>query len=64
MSLTPTLILAALFAAATGLCGWLGARPPRPMAGPRLVPWRFLMLLGFVGLLLALAHLIALLRGG
>ena len=63
MGLTPTLVLAALLAAATALCGWLGARPPRPLAGPRLVPWRFLMLLGFVGVLLFLAHVVALLHG-
>jgi hypothetical protein len=25
--------------------GWRGARPPDPLRGPRLVPWRFIMLL-------------------
>jgi hypothetical protein len=27
------------------LAGWRGARPPDPLRGPRLVPWRLIMLL-------------------
>lgn len=27
------------------LCGWMGARPISPVKGPRLIPWRFLMIL-------------------
>ena len=27
------------------LCGWMGARPINPVKGPKLVPWRFLMVL-------------------
>jgi hypothetical protein len=26
------------------LAGWRGARPPDPTRGPRLVPWRLIML--------------------
>ena len=25
--------------------GWMGARPVDPVKGPRLIPWRFLMVL-------------------
>ncbi|MBI1199169.1 MAG: hypothetical protein GC203_15015 [Phenylobacterium sp.] len=40
-----------LFAVGGGLAalalvaGWRGARPPNLQRGPRLVPWRFIMLL-------------------
>jgi hypothetical protein len=45
MSPRDQLILAAISAALAALCGWRGARLPDPMRGPRLVPWRFLMVL-------------------
>lgn len=45
MSPRDQLILAVVFAALAALCGWRGARLPDPMRGPRLVPWRFLMVL-------------------
>jgi hypothetical protein len=63
MGLIPTAALAGLALALTILFGWLGARPARPHAEPRLVPWRFLMLLAFMGMVLTLVHLVALLRG-
>lgn len=62
MALLPTGILAAGALALTILFGWLGARPVNPARGPRLVPWRFLMLLAFLGLVLCLVHIVALLR--
>ena len=39
------------------LFGWLGARPPDLRKGPRLAPYRLLMLLCAVGVLMMLAHL-------
>ena len=44
MDTLPTLILALACAVFAALCGWRGARPPDLKAGPRLVPWRLLML--------------------
>jgi len=38
--------------------GWRGARPPNPHRGPRLIPWRFIMLLAAAGLLAMLVHLV------
>jgi hypothetical protein len=64
MGPAPTAILAGAALALTLLFGWLGARPPDPLRGPRLVPWRFLMLLAFLGLVTALVHLASLARGG
>ena len=34
--------------------GWRGARPPNPLRGPRMIPWRFIMLLAASGALLFL----------
>ena len=38
------------------LFGWLGARAPDLRRGPRMVPYRFLMLLAAVWVLLMLVH--------
>lgn len=53
-----TLIIAAALAATAGLCGWLGARPLdlSRRGEPRLVPWRGLMLLLVVAVIVALVH--------
>lgn len=54
----------ALFAATAGLAvfaGWRGARPPDFRRGPRLVPWRFVMLMSVALAVLFLVHLVNLL---
>jgi hypothetical protein len=51
---------AGLFALAV-TAGWLGARPPNLRRGPRMVPWRFVMLLATAALLGALTWLVSLL---
>jgi uncharacterized membrane protein YsdA (DUF1294 family) len=62
MDLTVTLVLAVGFLTLTILFGWIGARPARPLARPRLIPWRFFMLLAFVAMIAVLVHAVALLR--
>jgi hypothetical protein len=62
MDLPPTLGLAGAALALTVLFGALGARPARPLAAPRLVPWRFMMLLAFLGVVAMLVHAVALIR--
>ncbi|PTS89758.1 MULTISPECIES: hypothetical protein [unclassified Caulobacter] len=42
-------------------CGWRGARPPNVLKGPRMVPWRPLMMACVVGMMLLLVHLLNLL---
>ncbi|HTK33710.1 MAG TPA: hypothetical protein VL358_00305 [Caulobacteraceae bacterium] len=54
VTLAVTLALA-VFAA---LCGWAGSRPPDPRRGPRLAPYRFLMMMGVMGLLLMAVHML------
>lgn len=57
MSLTTTLVLLGVALAVMVFCGWRGARPPDPFKGPRLMPWRFLMVgAAAIGMLL-LIHL-------
>jgi hypothetical protein len=60
VSLSLTLILLIACLAVTVFTGWRGQRPPDLTKGPRMAPWRFLMLLfGAISFLLAV-HLAAL----
>ena len=54
------LITVALIALAIGLAalfGWLGARPAVPLKGPRMVPYRLLMILCAAAVLVLATHL-------
>ena len=62
MTIPVTAALAAAFMALTVFCGWRGARASRPLAAPRLIPWRFLMLLAFTGVIALLVHIVSLVR--
>ena len=58
MDFQTTAIVAAAGALLTAACGWLGARPPNLNRGPRLVPYRLLMMLGVTFVILMLVHLV------
>lgn len=58
-----TLSLMAALAAAAAFCGWRGARPPDFVKGPRLVPWRALMVAFTTVAVLLLVHVGTLLKG-
>ena len=60
MPLIPTLIALAVAVTLTLFCGWRGARPPDPRRGPRLVPWRFLMIVCAAVALALIVHLVRL----
>ena len=62
MTIPVTAALAAAFMALTVFCGWRGARASRPLAAPRLIPWRFLMLIAFTGVVAMLVHVVSLVR--
>jgi hypothetical protein len=64
MDLTLTLEVAAGFLAVAVFAGWRGARPPNPHRGPRLAPWRFIMLLSAAVLIFLLGHAVHLLSAG
>ena len=57
MDLPLTLSAAVAFLALALVCGWLGARPINVLKGPRMIPWRPLMMICVVGLMLMLVHL-------
>jgi hypothetical protein len=57
MDWTWTLVALAITVAVAALCGWMGARPPNLARGPRLIPYRFLMLLAGFGVILLLIHM-------
>ena len=61
MNLTTTLVLLGVALAVMVFCGWRGARPPDPFKGPRLMPWRFLMVGAAAIAMLLLIHLATLL---
>lgn len=42
-------------AALAGFAGWRGARPPNPMKGPRMIPWRPIMVLAATAAILCVA---------
>jgi hypothetical protein len=56
MGWTPTLLALAVAVGVAVFCGWRGARPPNPHRGPRLAPYRFLMLLAAASAVLMLIH--------
>ncbi|CAN5338126.1 hypothetical protein BH10PSE1_BH10PSE1_09490 [soil metagenome] len=57
MTLIPTLLLLAACLAVLVFTGWRGARPPDITRGPRMAPWRFLMLLSGALTFFVLVHL-------
>ena len=57
MDLTTTLILLTAVVATMIFCGWRGARAPDPFKGPRMIPWRFLMIGAAAVAMLLLIHL-------
>jgi hypothetical protein len=61
MSLGQTLALLSAAAALAVFSGWRGARKPDPFRGPRLIPWRAIMLTSAALAVLLLVHLINLL---
>ena len=63
MEMNESLIVLGAAVALTGLFGWLGARPWDLRKGPRMIPWRFLMMLSAIFAALMLAHLSTLLKG-
>ena len=54
MTAGPLLAVALALAAVAGFAGWRGARPPNPMKGPRMIPWRPIMVLAATGAILFL----------
>ncbi len=56
MSLHLTLALGAALLVLAGFCGWRGSRPPDPLKGARMIPWRALMVASAAGVMVLLVH--------
>lgn len=56
MSMTLTLWLLAASLIVAVFAGWRGARPVDLIAGPRMAPWRFIMLLSAAVAMLLFIH--------
>ena len=63
MDLSPALALAAGLLALALFAGWRGARPPDLRRGPRLIPWRAIMVLSAAGLLFVASYIGQLVKG-
>lgn len=63
MSPSLTLTLLAAASAVAVFSGWRGARPPDLSKGPRMMPWRFVMLVAGALAVLLLIHLASVLGG-
>jgi len=64
LSLPVTIGLATALLILAVFSGWRGARPPNLHKGPRLMPWRVIMLLSAAVLIFVLIHLVGLLGLG
>lgn len=58
MPLTATLILLTCAVVIGLFCAWRGAQPPDLMRGPRMVPYRFIMVLAAAIVLVTVVHLV------
>lgn len=63
MDATLTLILLVASIAIAVFAGWRGSRPTDIMRGPRMMPWRFIMLVAGALTFLLLIHLASTLSG-
>jgi len=60
LDLIPTLSLMAALSVLTLLAGYMGARPPSHK-GPRLIPWRMIMMFSATAVIILLVHLLTIL---
>ena len=61
MTLPITLLLLATLSAVALFCGWRGAQPPDVARGPRLTPYRLIMVTAAALMLILLVHVVNLL---
>jgi hypothetical protein len=61
MDLPSTIVVLIVLLALAVFCGWRGARPANILKGPRMMPWRPLMMVCVVAMMLLLVHLVNLL---
>lgn len=61
MTLNQSVALCAALLAIAAFAGWRGARPPNFVKGPRLAPWRLIMVTAAALALFLMVHIVNLL---
>lgn len=61
MSLPVSLALAAALLAIAAFAGWRGSKPSNPAKGPRMTPWRLIMVTASAFALFMVVHIVNLL---
>ncbi|MDO9431618.1 MAG: hypothetical protein Q7T84_09975 [Phenylobacterium sp.] len=61
MTLNVTLALCAALLFIAAFAGWRGSKPPDVMKGPRLIPWRFIMVTAAAFAMFLIVHVVNLL---
>ena len=61
MDISTTLVIAVALIGLTVFAGWRGARAPDLLKGPRMIPWRMIMVVSAAFALMVLVHLASLL---
>lgn len=60
MDISTTLTITVALVGLTAFAAWRGARPPNLIKGPRMIPWRMVMVVSAAVVLYLLVHLAAL----
>jgi hypothetical protein len=61
MDLNLTLALCAALLIVAAFAGWRGSKPPNVIKGPRMVPWRFIMVTATAFAMFLIVHIVNLL---
>ena len=61
MTLNVTLALCAALLFIAAFAGWRGSKPPDVMKGPRMIPWRFIMVTAAAFAMFLIVHVVNLL---
>ena len=61
MTLNVTLALCAALLLIAAFAGWRGSKPPDVMKGPRMIPWRFIMVTAAAFAMFLIVHVVNLL---
>ena len=61
MSLPLTAAILAILIVVAAFAGWRGSKPPNPAKGPRMAPWRLIMVTASAFALFMMVHIVNLL---
>jgi hypothetical protein len=56
MDLNVTLAIFGILVVIAAFAGWRGSKPSNPLKGPRMIPWRFIMVTASAFALVMIVH--------